>query len=187
MLTLVLGGARSGKSRYAQSLCDAAAPVVYVATARTDDGDDEMRARVARHRADRPAAWRTVEEPLDLERAVEEAEPREATVLVDCITIWVANLAWEYREASPDETERLVLERVAGLARAARTRRVVAVSNEVGWGLVPDNPVGRAFRDLQGLANQLLAREAESVVLMVAGLPLPLKGGGERRSSLDAE
>jgi adenosylcobinamide kinase/adenosylcobinamide-phosphate guanylyltransferase len=187
MFTLVLGGARSGKSRYAQSLCEAAGAVVFIATARTDGGDDEMRARITRHRADRPAAWRTVEEPLELERVLEQAEPAEATILVDCVTVWLANLAWEYRDSSPDDAERAAFARVAAFARLARSRRVVAVSNEVGSGIVPEHPIGRSFRDLQGLANQLLAREAERVVLMVAGLPLLLKGGGERRSSLDAE
>ncbi len=186
MLTLILGGARSGKSRYAQGLCDKAARVVYVATARADVADEEMASRIARHRADRPAAWRTVEAPLDLERAVERT-PAGTTVLVDCVTVWLSNLMWEYRDESPDDVERTVLGRMAKLARTAHDRVVVAVSNEVGWGVVPDHPVGRAFRDLQGLANQLLAREADRVVLMVAGLPLPIKDGGGRTGSLDAE
>lgn len=186
MLTLILGGARSGKSRYAQAMCETAESVVYVATARADD-DEEMRARVARHRADRPASWRTVEEPLDVERAVATATPAGATVLVDCVTVWLANLAWAHRDAAPEEVERVALERTAELARVSHARRAILVSNEVGWGIVPEHPVGRSFRDLQGLANQLLAREAERVVLMVAGLPLVLKDGGERQSSLDAE
>lgn len=187
MLTLILGGARSGKSRYAQVLCEAAESVVYVATARADADDEEMCARIARHRAARPRAWRTVEEPLEVARVVETATPAEATVIVDCVTVWLANLGWEHRASALDELERFVLERMAELARVALERRVVAVSNEVGWGIVPEHPLGRAFRDLQGLANQLLAREAERVVLMVAGLPVLLKDGGALQSSLDTE
>lgn len=186
MLTLVLGGARSGKSRFAQSLVAEEPAVVYVATARDDGDDEQMRARVARHRADRPAAWRTVEAPLDVEGAIASVEP-EVSVLLDCVTVWLSNLSWEHREASPDELERTVLDRVAGLARATAGRRVVAVSNEVGWGVVPGHPVSRAFRDLQGLANQLLAREADRVVLMVAGCPLVVKGEAVRTGSLDRE
>lgn len=191
MLTLILGGARSGKSRYAQSLCDRSAQVVYIATARADevDSDHEMIERVARHRADRPANWRTVEEPFDLPRAVREA-PVEAILLIDCATLWISNLMWEYREQSPAAQERLILARVDDLILASRRRapevegEIIIVSNEVGGGLAPENPVGRAFRDLQGFANQRLAQAADKVVFIVAGLPLPLKSGlllgGER-------
>lgn len=174
MLTLILGGARSGKSRYAQSLCGNAPDVVYVGTARAE-GDEEMSARISRHQADRSRKWKTVEEPLDVTRIVLETTPLTALILVDCITVWLANLAWEHRTLPDKERESVILERVAGFAEAARKREVIAVSNEVGSGIVPDNPVGRSFRDLQGLANQLLAREAQRVTLAVAGLPLTLK------------
>jgi adenosylcobinamide kinase/adenosylcobinamide-phosphate guanylyltransferase len=175
MLTLILGGARSGKSRYAQALCQSASRVIYVATARCSVPDEEMERRIARHRADRLSAWATVEESLDVARAVREAQPADALVLVDCVTVWLANLAWEYRALADGEREKLILERVGEFARTAWEREVVAVSNEVGSGIVPDNPVGRSFRDLQGLANQLLAREAGRVFLVVAGLPLAIK------------
>ena len=181
MLTLILGGARSGKSRYAQSLCDRSAQVVYIATARADevDSDHEMRERVARHREDRPANWRTVEEPLDLPRAVSEAQV-EATLLIDCVTLWVSNLMWEYREQTTAAQEKLILAQVDDLILASRRRsesagEIIVVSNEVGGGLTPEHPVGRAFRDFQGFANQRLARAADKVVFIVAGLPLPLK------------
>jgi adenosylcobinamide kinase / adenosylcobinamide-phosphate guanylyltransferase len=180
MLTLVLGGARSGKSRYAQSLCGRSAQVVYIATARADevDSDHEMRERVARHRADRPANWRTVEESLDLPRAVREA-PVEAVLLIDCVTLWVSNLMWEYREQTAAAQEKLILAQVEDLILASRrpegAGEIIIVSNEVGGGLAPEHPVGRAFRDLQGFANQRLARAADIVVFIVAGLPMPLK------------
>jgi adenosylcobinamide kinase / adenosylcobinamide-phosphate guanylyltransferase len=187
MLTLVLGGARSGKSRYAQSLCDSACSVIYVATARREEnsGDDEMRERIARHRADRPAEWKTVEEPLDLARAVRETLI-EATLLIDCATLWISNLMWEFREEPAAEQNRLILAKIDNLIDAVRLRaerlteagtagEVVIVSNEVGSGLVPEHPVARAFRDLQGFANQRLAWAADNVVFIVAGLPLRLK------------
>jgi adenosylcobinamide kinase / adenosylcobinamide-phosphate guanylyltransferase len=180
MLTLILGGARSGKSRYAQSLCEHSEQVVYIATARGGevDSDLEMRERVARHRADRPTNWRTVEEPLDLPRAVRES-PVEAVLLIDCVTLWVSNLMWEYRGQTAAAQEKLILAQVDDLILASRRSEgageIIIVSNEVGGGLTPEHPVGRAFRDLQGFANQCLARAADKVVFIVAGLPLPLK------------
>jgi adenosylcobinamide kinase / adenosylcobinamide-phosphate guanylyltransferase len=187
MLTLVLGGARSGKSRYAQSLCESASYVIYIATARVEDGagDHEMRERIARHRADRPAEWQTVEEPLDLSRAVRESAI-EATLLIDCATIWISNLMWEFKEEPASEQHRLILANVDSLIDAVRLRagnpagafiagEVIIVSNEVGGGLVPEHSVARAFRDLQGFANQRLAQAAGNVVFIAAGLPLRLK------------
>jgi adenosyl cobinamide kinase/adenosyl cobinamide phosphate guanylyltransferase len=173
VLTLVLGGARSGKSAYAQGLCRSG-PAVYVATARAED-DPEMEARIARHRAERRPGWTTVEEPFDVVEAVRHATPDGSPVVVDCVTLWLANLLT--RQPAPLGTDLVppILETVAQLPEAARDREVIAVSNEVGSGIVPDHPLGRVFRDLQGLANQLLAREAGHVVLMVSGLPLVLK------------
>jgi adenosylcobinamide kinase / adenosylcobinamide-phosphate guanylyltransferase len=184
MLTLILGGARSGKSRYAQSLCHSPAQVVYIATARTDEqaSDQEMRERIARHRADRPADWQTVEEPLDLPRAV-RAAPVEAILLIDCITLWISNLMWELRGQTYATQEGEVLARIDDLVYSTRQRaesalatgEVIVVSNEVGSGLVPEHQLGRAFRDLQGFANQRLAQAADRVIFVVAGLPLLLK------------
>jgi len=174
MLTLILGGARSGKSRYAQAFCDGR-PTVYVATARAA-GDPELQGRIDRHRRDRPASWTTVEEPEDVASVVVRAAPADAPVIVDCVTVWISNLLWKYREATAQDQERAVLRAAAELADAGRIRTVVAVSNEVGGGTVPDHPVARTFRDVHGLANQLLAREAGRVVLVIAGLPVVLKG-----------
>jgi adenosyl cobinamide kinase/adenosyl cobinamide phosphate guanylyltransferase len=173
MLTLILGGARSGKSRYAQSLC-AGRSVVYVATA-TATGDPEMQQRIARHRRDRPKAWTTIEEPHDVASAVVRAPLADAPVIVECVTLWISNLMWHHRDLTPQEQEGAVLKAAADLADAGRTRTVIAVSNDVGAGTVPEHAVTRAFRDVHGQANQLLAREAARVVLMVAGLPLVVK------------
>jgi adenosylcobinamide kinase / adenosylcobinamide-phosphate guanylyltransferase len=187
IMTLVLGGARCGKSRYAQSLCNSSSQVIYIATAPNGDGadDPEMRERIARHRADRPAEWQTVEEQLDLARVVSEA-PIEATLLIDCITLWISNLMWKFREMTKAEQEKLILSEIDELIETVRRRaekhiagetagKVIIVSNEVGCGLVPEHPVARAFRDLQGFANQRLARASHNVILVIAGLPLRLK------------
>ncbi|MBV9491373.1 MAG: bifunctional adenosylcobinamide kinase/adenosylcobinamide-phosphate guanylyltransferase [Verrucomicrobia bacterium] len=170
-ITLILGGSRSGKSRRAESLASAAScPVTYVATCATAWMDDEMRARVRRHRQDRPADWTTIEDRFDLEGLV--AQTGGCLLLVDCLTLWLSH-QWMQR---PDETQILTeLERALGLM-AATDRRVILVSNELGMGLVPATPDLRGFRDLCGRANQLAAGYAACVELMLAGLPLTLKG-----------
>ena len=165
-LTLVLGGARSGKSRYAEGLIAALpAPWVFIATA--EPGDEEMRTRIAAHRARRGPSWQTVEAPHGLAEAVASAQP--APVLVDCLTLWLSNLMLA---AVNIEAEIARLEHALEDAGAP----VVLVSNEVGSGIVPEHPLGRRFRDLQGLLNQRMAARADRVVLMVAGLPLAVKG-----------
>src|SRR5580658_7452885 len=177
MLTLILGGARSGKSRLAQRLAAQAGSVSYVATARADT-DPEMAARIERHRADRPDSWRTIEEPLALASAVERAANNADTILVDCLTIWLSNLFWEHRPDKPQqiaETARTELHRIAAVARQSR---VILVSNELGSGTVPEAALARAFRDAQGLMNQWAAEAADEVILTVAGLPLHLKKAG---------
>ena len=165
-LTLVLGGARSGKSRHAEALVTATpAPWMYVATA--EPFDDEMKARIAEHRSRRGEKWRTIEAPLDLAGAIERA-PAGATVLVDCLTLWLNNLMYNNRDIDA-ETARLEA------ALAAPPGPVVLVSNEVGSGIVPDNAEARRFRDLQGRLNQRIAARADHVVLLVAGLPMVVK------------
>jgi adenosylcobinamide kinase/adenosylcobinamide-phosphate guanylyltransferase len=173
VLTLVLGGARSGKSRYARSLCGAG-PVLFVATARPD-GDPAWRARIDAHRRERPPSWETREEPVEVVGAVAGMDAG-SVALVDCVTLWISNLCWEARARSSAEREAHVLERVEALAAAAVRRDVIAVSNEVGSGIVPEHPVAREFRDLHGRANQRLSAAAGRAVLLVAGLPLTLKG-----------
>jgi adenosylcobinamide kinase / adenosylcobinamide-phosphate guanylyltransferase len=167
-LTLLLGGARSGKSRSAVRLAAAwDGPVVVVATG--EPRDEEMAARIARHRSERPPQWTTVEEPIDLRTAI-EAVPGEAATIVDCLTLWISNLM--ERRIDDHEVER----RARDSARVAAGRRAptIAVSNEVGWGIVPMHPVSRRYRDLLGVANQVWAAEADRVLLMVAGRALPL-------------
>ncbi len=166
-LYLVLGGARSGKSRHAESLVEAAPPPWrYIATA--EAGDAEMRARIREHRERRGASWRTVEEPLELAAALESC-PAEAPVLVDCLTLWLSNLMAAGR-AGEAETGRLV----AALER--RRAKTVLVSNEVGMGIVPDNLLARDFRDAAGALHRALAARAEHVHFMVAGIPMIVKG-----------
>jgi len=165
-ITLVLGGARSGKSCFAESLIATLPPPwVYVATAQA--GDAEMAERIAGHRTRRGPQWQTVEAPRDLDKVL--LEHAAAPVLVDCLTLWLSNLMLAERAVEPAIGD---IEKV--LSRAAAPR--VLVSNEVGLGIVPEYPLGRRFRDAQGILNQRVAVLADRVVLMVAGLPLVVKG-----------
>ena len=164
---LVLGGARSGKSAYAQCLAESAAPErLYLATAQA--GDAEMAARIARHRADRGGGWTTVEEPLALAEALAAAARPGRAVLVDCLTLWLTNLMFAGRDVGAE------IARLAG-SIAALEGPAVLVSNEVGLGLVPETKLGREFRDLQGRANREIARTSDAVVFVAAGLPTLLK------------
>jgi adenosyl cobinamide kinase/adenosyl cobinamide phosphate guanylyltransferase len=165
-LTLVLGGARSGKSRYAERVIAALPPPwTYMATA--EAGDAEMGERIAAHRSRRGPNWRTIEAPRDLSGALKACHGQP--VLVDCLTLWLSNLM--LAEADID-AETALLEQ----ALAAATAPVVLVANEVGSGIVPEYPLGRRFRDLQGILNQRVAARADRVVLVVAGIPLAVKG-----------
>jgi adenosyl cobinamide kinase/adenosyl cobinamide phosphate guanylyltransferase len=166
LITLVLGGARSGKSRYAESVIAALPPPwAYVATA--EAGDAEMAERIAAHRSRRGPNWHTIDAPRDLSAALKAC--RGQPVLVDCLTLWLSNLM--LAEADID-AETALLEQ----ALAAATAPVVLVANEVGSGIVPEYPLGRRFRDLQGILNQRIAARADRVVLVVAGIPLAVKG-----------
>jgi adenosylcobinamide kinase/adenosylcobinamide-phosphate guanylyltransferase len=160
-VTFVLGGARSGKSAQAEALLMAQpAPWRYIATGQAFD--DEMRARIAEHRARRDERWRTVDAPLDLAAALDAPEP----ALVDCLTLWLSNLLLADRR--PDWPALLA-------ALDARRAPTVIVSNEVGLGIVPDNALARAFRDEAGRLHQLVAARADRVLFMVAGLPMVVK------------
>lgn len=167
-LTLVLGGARSGKSRHAEALVTAhPAPWLYLATAEALDA--EMAARIAAHRAGRGAGWETRETPLDLAGVLAAAEPGRP-VLVDCLTLWLSNLLLAGRDLDAEA------EALAGvLARPAGPW--VLVANEVGLGIVPENALARRFRDAAGFLNQRVAALADAVILTVAGLPLQVKPG----------
>ena len=170
-VTLVLGGVRSGKSRYAQQLAEQASCVVFVATAKITD--DEMRAKIQRHREDRPKDWVTVEESLELAKVLAEHEMDCEVIVVDCLTIFAANLM----EAVGEDSSAFA-SRVDALCAALQAIQcnIVLVSNEVGSGVHPSHALGRRYRDLLGEINQRVARVADDVVLMVAGLPLALKG-----------
>jgi adenosylcobinamide kinase / adenosylcobinamide-phosphate guanylyltransferase len=172
MLILVTGGCRSGKSALAMDLAmRAEGPRTFLATAQVFDG--EMASRVARHKAGRSADWGLVEEPLRVPEALTEALRGAHTVLLDCVTLWISNLLCADEGLSEDAATA----HAQALAAAARAGAgtVVVVTNEVGWGVVPATPMGRAFRDCAGRANQVLAREADEVWMAVSGLALPLK------------
>ena len=177
-LLLVLGGARSGKSAYAQRLAQELGGdhVLFVATA--EAGDEDMAQRIARHQQERPASWRTLETPRQVGRAIALHRDDTAVVVIDCLTLLVSNTLL-HCGASPDHVvaEAAVQEEVAALLQTcqARAAACIVVSNEVGLGLVPDNPLGRLYRDLLGKANQALAAHAEAVYFMVAGLPVDVK------------
>ena len=165
----ILGGARSGKSRFAVSGLSAHARVTYVATAQA--GDDDMAARIARHQAERPPHWATLEAPCELVPALARALASADTVIVDCLTVWVANLMLR------GDTDEAILKEADALAELAETPRAELriVSNEAGLGVHPPTVDGLRFRDLLGLVNQRVAAACSRVVLMVAGLPQILK------------
>lgn len=167
---LILGGARSGKSRHAVELARAAiGRVAVVATA--EPGDADLAARIARHRAERPAAWATVEEPRELVAACRRAAAQADLVLVDCVTVWVAN------RMLGGEADSRILEATDELTRlmGERRARLILISNEVGGGVHPATADGLRYRDLLGLVNQRVAAAADHVTLMVAGLPVTVK------------
>jgi adenosylcobinamide kinase / adenosylcobinamide-phosphate guanylyltransferase len=168
-LTFLLGGARSGKSTLATELASSSGGrVTVIATGEARDA--EMAARIASHRAERPAAWRTVEEPLELEAAL-AAVPAESAVIVDCLSLWVANLI---ERGDDDGDVEAFSERVADVARK-RTPPTIVVSNEVGLGIVPASPLGRRYRDVLGRVNAQWAAVADEAALVVAGRKLRLQ------------
>jgi adenosylcobinamide kinase/adenosylcobinamide-phosphate guanylyltransferase len=184
-LILILGGAGSGKSAFAQQLAQQMAEkVLFVATAEAKDR--EMAARVRRHRRRRPGHWHTVEERRELARAIGEAASYQV-VIVDCLTLWVSNLLQANGVQQPAEQEATVLAAARGLIDAYENGEatLIVVSNEVGMGLVPPYPMGRLYRDVLGRVNQLLAAQANQVYLMVAGLAVELLSLGAR-SVLDS-
>jgi adenosylcobinamide kinase / adenosylcobinamide-phosphate guanylyltransferase len=167
-LTLLLGGARSGKSALAGRLAARwDGPVTVVVTGQARDA--EMAERIRRHRASRPATWAVVEEPLELEAALAEA-PADAFVVLDCLTLWVANLL--ERDPTDEQVERRAA--AAAAIAAARPAPTVAVSNEVGSGIVPTHPLARRYRDLLGQVNTVWAAAADQALLLVAGRAVPL-------------
>ncbi len=166
---LILGGARSGKSRFAQAIAEAhAGDIQLIVTA--EILDEEMRERVARHQAERPAHWHVTEAPVDLPEAIARLAQPGACVLVDCLTLWLSNILC----TQPDTLERRVQQLCAAIQAAQG--QLLLVSNEVGWSIVPENKLARLFRDEQGRLNQRIAALCDEVTLVAAGLPLRLKG-----------
>lgn len=176
-LILILGGARSGKSAYAQRLAgEMGHRILYVATATA--GDTEMAERIARHQEARPAHWRTLEAPTEIGRALETAIADADVVLLDCLTLLVSNLLMEDEATTASHIEARAINELEAILRVCATHgaTLIVISNEVGMGLVPPYPMGRIYRDALGQVNQWLAARADRVIFMMAGLPLILKG-----------
>ncbi|UFS72352.1 bifunctional adenosylcobinamide kinase/adenosylcobinamide-phosphate guanylyltransferase [Geomonas sp. RF6] len=170
-IVLVTGGARSGKSRFAEQLAEGYPPLRgYLATA--EPRDAEMTERIARHQERRGAGWETVEEPLELLAALQRNEGRYSIFLVDCITLWLSNLLFALEGDASQ-----IISRVRELAAAFSTfsTPLILVTNEVGMGIVPEHPLARTFRDLAGEANQIIAAAADEVYVSISGMPLKLK------------
>jgi adenosyl cobinamide kinase/adenosyl cobinamide phosphate guanylyltransferase len=167
-LTVLIGGARSGKSALALERAASAEDVVFVATG--EARDEEMAARIERHRRERPGHWETVEEPLALRAVLGSADPA-ACLVVDCLTLWVANLV----EAGRADDEIEVEATEAARAAAARRGETLVVTNEVGLGVVPDTPLGRRYRDVLGRVNEHFVSMADEALFVVAGRAMPLR------------
>jgi adenosylcobinamide kinase/adenosylcobinamide-phosphate guanylyltransferase len=181
MKTLLIGGARSGKSAHAEALAAVSGKsVIYIATAQA--GDAEMEARIGHHRAQRNADWTTVEEPIGLATAIESHSRADTIVLVDCLTLWLSNLLFSDNRTYPDmgpitPPDAVKVHRENFLQAMQRTQGdLVFVTNEVGQGIVPQSAVARWFEDEAGRLNQAVAARCDRVVLMVAGIPLTVKG-----------
>lgn len=177
-IIFITGGVRSGKSQFALKLAqNFPGPKAYLATAQALD--NEMAERIQRHKKNRPKDWQTLEEPLQLAEVIQEYGDRFRLILLDCLTLWISNCLmakWE---------EKKILKGAAQLLKVSRGKRcsVIFVSNEVGLGIVPDNPSARAFRDLSGLIHQRVARQADEVYLMVSGIPQKIKAKGQVHSA----
>ena len=170
MITLILGGARSGKSRYAEQLAQATQkPVLYIATATASDS--EMAARIAHHRQQRPTDWMLSECPLNLIAAIGEEAQKPQTILVDCLTLWLNNQLFHF----PAQDFSQLFDGLANTLEAA-TADIILVTNEVGLGIIPLGEISRTFVDEAGRLNQRIARIADNVLFIAAGLPLVLKG-----------
>lgn len=170
-ITLVLGGARSGKSRWAQEQAARFSRVTYLATAEAQDS--EMREKIARHQSERPKTWRTIEVPTSLAETIRSESADADVLLIDCFTIYVANVMRTGRKSDGHNNSQI---REVRDAIHSASASIIAVSNEVGSGVVPAFRSGRVYRDMLGHLNQEVAAIADNVVLMVAGVPLPVKG-----------
>ena len=191
--TLITGGARSGKSHFAELVAaQSKRPVIYIATAQI--WDEEMALRVKKHQEQRPSNWRLIEEPLNIRDTLFKLKDEDVVILLDCVTLWLSNLLLarqaeheEQKDGTNDidiitDVETLFLATVQDVAHLAREIKptVIFVTNEVGQGIVPENPLARAYRDLAGRSNQILAQSADHVYMVNAGLPLEIKQSGEK-------
>ena len=166
-LSLILGGASSGKSAFAEALAtQASRPRAYIATSQAFDA--EMEAKIAKHRQERGPDWQTIEAPLDIGAALAQVATK-SVVLIDCLTLWLSNQMHAKTDIATEIDNLLI-------ALSGTPNPVICVSNEVGMGLVPETPLGRLFRDLQGRLNQKVAEQADLAVFVAAGMPLTLKG-----------
>ncbi len=175
-LTLITGGARSGKSRLAQEMAKkAGGPALFVATA--EAGDAEMKRRIEAHRKNRPAGWTTLEVTTGIGSAITGNTVQVPTVIIDCITLLVSNVFQQRKGADADTLEKATEAEINGLLKCAErsAARFIVVTNEVGLGIVPGDEISRLYRDLLGRANQMLAERADEVILMVAGIPMTVK------------
>jgi len=201
--TFITGGARSGKSHFAELLAaHAKRPVIYIATAQI--WDEEMAHRVKKHQQQRPSTWRLIEEPLNISDTLLQLKDEDGIILLDCVTLWLTNLllAGQAQPTTPssptgeefplspqndhdsfnNQLEPQILDIVKDVAQLAREIKpqVIFVSNEVGQGIVPEYPLSRAYRDLAGRSNQILAQSADQVYMVVAGFPMEIKQSGEK-------
>jgi len=199
--TLITGGARSGKSSFAELLAaHTKRSVIYIATAQI--WDDEMALRVKKHQQQRPTKWRLIEEPLNIHDTLLQLKDQEGVILLDCVTLWLTNLLLAGQPTAPsspsgeelplapqkvdalfnNELEPQILDIVKDVAQLAQAIKpqVIFVTNEVGQGIVPEYPLSRAYRDLAGRSNQILAQNAEQVYMVVAGFPMEIKHSGEK-------
>ena len=166
----ILGGARSGKSAYALKTAKAKGKkALYLATAQAQD--PEMRARINKHKASRPRDWQTIEEPLDLPRALEKYKGQAEVIIIDCLTLYLSNLMHQGLKSNAIIR---IIKNTAGCIRALN-KTVLVISNEVGLSIVQENKLAREFRDIAGLANQIMAKAADEVIFIQAGIPLRLK------------
>lgn len=175
-MIFITGGARSGKSLLAEKLAhEQSGKVIYIATARTED--DEMRLRIKQHKERRPSDWQTIEAPADLPSAVAKAMDKNGTVLIDCVTVYISNRLLTFGLDAGERAGRMINGEINELTHICKSSNgnLIMVSNEVGMGIVPDNALGRAFRDIAGRANQKLAQAAQDVYLCVSGIPIKVK------------
>lgn len=168
-ITLILGGARSGKNNFAEKVAQGANKVVYIATA--EALDDEMRERIENHKEERPSSWKTIEAPNDLTKSIRQINSKVDMVIIDCLTIYTSNLIVKF-------SKKEVLKNIADMLSFLNNLdcKIIFISNEVGMGIVPDNKMARDYRDILGKINQRVAEVAKEVYLMVAGIPVKIKG-----------